>query len=102
MARACCDFVESGDSQIRLNVIRTGKSSASHLVFPEHLKYDQTQKAPYTALLDRLKTFLSTDDTLLISIGFSYADAHIAARIDEGLTGQRLGKRLCIYVQESG
>ena len=68
-------------------VIRTGKSSVSHLVFPEHLKYDQTQKAPYTALLDRLKTFLSTDDTLLISIGFSYADAHVAARIDEGLAG---------------
>lgn len=68
-------------------VIRTGKSSATHLVFPEHLKYDQTQKAPYTALLDRLKAFLSTDDTLLISIGFSYADAHVAARIDEGLAG---------------
>ncbi len=69
------------------DVIRTGKSSATHLVFPEHLKYDQTQKAPYTALLDRLKAFLSADDTLLISIGFSYADAHIAARIDEGLAG---------------
>lgn len=66
-------------------VIRSGKSCATHLVFPEHLKYDQTQKAPYTALLDRLKTFLSTNDTLLISIGFSFADAHVAARIDEGL-----------------
>lgn len=69
------------------DVIRTGKNSVSHLVFPEHLKYDQTQKAPYTALLDRLKAFLSTDDTLLISTGFSYADAHVAARIDEGLAG---------------
>lgn len=68
-------------------VIRIGKSSSSHLVFPEHLKYDQTQKAPYTALLDRLKAFLSTDDTLLISIGFSFADSHISARIDEGLAG---------------
>jgi hypothetical protein len=67
------------------DVIRTGKSSHTHLVFPEHLKYDQTQKAPYTALLDRLKIFLSTSDTLLISIGFSYADAHVAARIGEGL-----------------
>ena len=71
---------ESGD------VVRTGRSSHTHLVFPEHLKYDQTQKAPYTALLDRLKAFVSTSDTLLISIGFSYADAHIAARISEGLS----------------
>lgn len=66
-------------------VIRTGQSSASHLVFPEHLKYDQTQKAPYAALLDRLRAFLLTPDTLLISIGFSFADAHIAARLDEAL-----------------
>lgn len=69
----------------RGEVIRSGKSSATHLVFPEHLKYDQTQKAPYSALLDRLKAFLSTDDTLLISIGFSFADAHVAARVTEGL-----------------
>ncbi|WP_429232220.1 SIR2 family NAD-dependent protein deacylase [Inquilinus ginsengisoli] len=69
----------------REEVIRTGNRSATHLVFPEHLKYDQTQKAPYTALFDRLRTFLSANDTLLISIGFSYADAHVAARIDEGL-----------------
>lgn len=66
-------------------VIRTGNEVATHLVFPEHLKYDQTQKAPYAALFDRLRAFLTTPDTLLISIGFSYADAHISARIDEGL-----------------
>ena len=68
-------------------VIRTGKANAKHLVFPEHLKYEQTQKAPYSALLDRLRAFLSTPDTLLISIGFSFADAHISARVDEGLAG---------------
>jgi len=66
-------------------VVRTGNNTATHLVFPEHLKYDQTQKAPYAALFDRLRAFLTTPDTLLISIGFSYADAHISARIDEGL-----------------
>lgn len=74
----------------REEVIRSGKSSATHLIFPEHLKYDQTQKAPYAALLDRLKTFLSSHDTLLISIGFSFADAHVAARIDEGLASNPL------------
>ncbi|UUP17096.1 SIR2 family protein [Nitratireductor thuwali] len=66
-------------------VVRTGQPDATHLVFPEHLKYDQTQKAPYAALLDRLHAFLATEDTLLVSIGFSYADAHITARIDEAL-----------------
>lgn len=71
----------------RDEVIRSGKDNARHLVFPEHLKYEQTQKAPYAALLDRLRAFLATPDTLLISVGFSFADAHISARIDEGLAG---------------
>lgn len=73
----------------RLNgeVIRTGGRSSTHLVFPEHLKYDQTQKAPYAALFDRLRAFLTLPDTLLISIGFSYADAHVTSRIDEALAG---------------
>lgn len=67
-------------------IIRTGSANAAHLVFPEHLKYDQTQKAPYAALFDRLRAFLMTHDTLLIAVGFSFADAHVSARIDECLT----------------
>lgn len=67
-------------------VVRTGNDKATHLVFPEHLKYDQTQKAPYAALFDRLRAFLMTPDTLLIATGFSFADAHISARIDECLS----------------
>ena len=69
----------------RGEVVRTGQANATHLVFPEHLKYDQTQKAPYAALFDRLRAFLMTPDTLLIATGFSFADAHISARIDECL-----------------
>ena len=67
------------------DVIRVGQRQATHLVFPEHLKYDQTQKAPYSAFFDRLRAFLMTPDTLLISTGFSFADAHISARMDECL-----------------
>jgi hypothetical protein len=70
----------------RGEVVRTGQANATHLVFPEHLKYDQTQKAPYAALFDRLRAFLMTPDTLLIATGFSFADAHISARIDECLS----------------
>lgn len=81
-------------------VVRTGQANATHLVFPEHLKYDQTQKAPYAALLDRLRTFLSTEDTLLVSIGFSFADAHITARIDEALAANPSGSVFAFQFQE--
>ena len=66
-------------------VIRTGDRSCTHLIYPEHLKYDQTQKAPYSAFFDRLRAFLTTKDTLLIAIGFSFADAHVSSRVDESL-----------------
>ncbi len=46
-------------AQANGEVTRTGSASATHLVFPEHLKYDQTQKAPYAALFDRLRAFLA-------------------------------------------
>jgi hypothetical protein len=72
-------------SNARGEIVRVGQTSAAHLVFPEHLKYDQTQKAPYSALFDRLRAFLMTPDTLLVAAGFSFADAHISARIDECL-----------------
>jgi SIR2-like domain len=70
----------------RNEIVRIGGTTATHLVFPEHLKYEQTTKAPYSALFDRLAKFLSTPDTLLITTGFSFADAHISARVDECLT----------------
>jgi hypothetical protein len=70
----------------RDEVIRVSGASADHLIFPEHQKYDQTQKAPYSSYLDRLRDFLAAGDCLLISCGFSFADAHIAARVRDGLS----------------
>jgi hypothetical protein len=67
-------------------VTRTAKSSSPYCVFPEHLKYEQTQKAPYSALFDRLRAFLSEKDTLLVCCGFSFADSHITGRIGECLS----------------
>jgi hypothetical protein len=50
------------------------------------LKYDLTQKQPYSSLFERLKQFLLTPDTLLLTTGFSFRDAHVCAVIDEALT----------------
>jgi hypothetical protein len=67
------------------DVTRRSGSDSPYCVFPEHLKYEQTAKAPYSALFDRLRAFLSEPDVLLIASGFSFADAHITARISESL-----------------
>ena len=67
------------------DVTRRPGSDSPYCVFPEHLKYQQTAKAPYSALFDRLRAFLNEPDVLLIVCGFSFADAHITARISECL-----------------
>jgi len=57
--------------------------------FPEHLKYEQDAKkrlGPHYSTGCAL--FLMTPDTLLIATGFSFADAHISARIDECLSAK--------------
>ena len=79
-------------------VIRTGHSSATHLVFPEYLKYDQTQKAPYTALLDRLRTFLSIPDTLLVAIGFSFQDFSYIGSCERRPRSECICERICFSV----
>jgi hypothetical protein len=58
-------------------VVRRGVRNAPQLVYPDYLKYDITQKQPYAALFQRVKTFLLTPDTLPLAIGFSFRDSHI-------------------------
>jgi hypothetical protein len=57
------------------------------LIYPSHLKYDQSRQMPYYAMLDRLRVFLRTDQCVLIICGYSFADEHINAYIGQGLSG---------------
>lgn len=67
-------------------VVRTGKRDATELIYPDHLKYNEVTRLPYSAFFERLSHFLKTPDTLLMFSGFSFADAHICAVLDEALT----------------
>lgn len=66
-------------------VVRTGQRNATKLIYPDHLKYDEVTRLPYSALFERLREFLTTPDSLLICSGFSFCDAHICAVLDEAL-----------------
>ncbi|MFD2231362.1 SIR2 family protein [Alkalimarinus sediminis] len=67
-------------------VVRGDGASEGTMVYPSHIKYDQTQSAPFSSLFDRLKNFLLEPDSLLLTTGFSFADAHITAKLDECLS----------------
>jgi hypothetical protein len=57
------------------------------MIFPSHLKYDQSRRMPYLAMMDRLRAFLRKQDALLVICGYSFGDVHINAVIEEGLKG---------------
>ena len=64
-------------------VVRAQGEGSGTMVYPSHIKYDQTQSAPFSSLFERLKNFLLEPDSLLITAGFSFADAHISAKLGE-------------------
>ncbi len=72
-------------------IIRGKGRDATNLIYPDHLKYDRIQKLPFTALFDRLRKFLTTPDTLLLTCGFSFFDPHISAVIEESLAANPAG-----------
>jgi hypothetical protein len=57
------------------------------LIYPSHLKYDQSRQMPYYAMLDRLRVFLRSDQCILLTCGYSFNDEHINAFIGQGLSG---------------
>jgi hypothetical protein len=57
------------------------------LIYPSHLKYDQSRQMPYLAMIDRLRVFLRSDQCLLLTCGYSFGDEQINAYIGQGLSG---------------
>ena len=47
------------------------------IIQPSHLKYDQSRKMPYLALIDRLNKFLRQNSAVLIMSGYSFSDEHL-------------------------
>jgi hypothetical protein len=72
------------------------------MIFPSHLKYDQSRRMPYLAMLDRLKAFFhgnlrkdrftgnqEEDAPRLIVCGYSFLDEHLNEVLLDGLRGNR-------------
>lgn len=60
-------------------IVRTAASDGREktLIYPSHLKYDQSRRQPYLVLLDRLRGFLRQPSAVLVTCGFSFRDEHI-------------------------
>jgi hypothetical protein len=71
----------------RGTVCRKSPVSLAHcrVIHPSHLKYDQSRRMPYLALIDRLRAFMRIPAAVLVVAGYSFRDEHLNEVIVQGL-----------------
>jgi hypothetical protein len=96
---------ETADEVTITRVVRVtgGIEKGKVMIFPSHLKYDQSRRMPYLAMFDRLKAFFHVNRTKnravvgrqeedaprLIVCGYSFLDDHLNEVLLDGLRGNR-------------
>jgi len=63
----------------------TTEKDERRVIHPSHLKYEESRRMPYLALIDRLRAFLKVPANALILCGYSFRDDHINEVIVQGL-----------------
>lgn len=84
-------------------VVRVTREAAAGkvMIFPSHLKYDQSRRMPYLAMLDRLRAFFHGKDApRLVICGYSFLDEHLNEVLLDGLRGNRNAQ--CFALMYSG
>ncbi|MCW5234340.1 SIR2 family protein [Verminephrobacter eiseniae] len=68
-------------------IVRRTEYSGSdrQMIYPSHLKFNQSRRMPYLAMLDRLREFLARGQAVLVTNGYSFGDEHLNEVILHGL-----------------
>ena len=95
--------VETVNGNKITRVVRVTREAAAGkvMIFPSHLKYDQSRRMPYLAMLDRLRAFFHGQDApRLVVCGYSFLDDHLNEVLLDGLRGNRNAQ--CFALMYSG
>lgn len=71
------------DDNSNPKILRVGKFDKSDIgseelvIYPSKEKYNLSRKQPFISFFDRLKSFLTSDETFLIISGYSFSDQHV-------------------------
>lgn len=74
-------------NQKEFEVVRGEKpeNADQQMIYPSHLKYDQSRRMPYLAMLDRLRSFMDRGQVVIVVCGYSFLDQHLNEVILHGL-----------------
>lgn len=85
------NWFENPNKSITRRSVQPNESNLCCVIHPSHLKYDESRKMPYLAMIDRLKSFIKQPHSVLITCGYSFHDEHINTILDEGLHSNSTG-----------
>jgi len=95
------DEIVNGATVTRVVRVTREAQAGKVMIFPSHLKYDQSRRMPYLAMLDRLKAFFQGKDApRLVVCGYSFLDEHLNEILLDGLRGNRNAQ--CFALMYSG
>ncbi len=86
------------ESVFRCSYPAVPKEGEQLLIYPSHLKYEQSRRMPYLAMIDRLRAFFrdtssptnqTPSNPVLVMCGYSFADDHLNEVLLDGLRGNR-------------
>ncbi len=91
----------NGNTVTRVVRVTREAEAGKVMIFPSHLKYDQSRRMPYLAMLDRLRAFFHGKDApRLVVCGYSFLDDHLNEVLLDGLRGNRNAQ--CFALMYSG
>jgi hypothetical protein len=61
------------------------EKGSKRVIHPSHLKYEESRRLPYLAMIDRLRAFLKQPTATLVLCGYSFQDQHLNEAIMQGL-----------------
>lgn len=81
------NWIKQGDDSVfRCHPPKLGQQV---MIYPSHLKYEQSRRMPYLAMCDRLKAFFRETNPVIVLCGYSFADEHLNEIILDGLRGNK-------------
>lgn len=67
-------------------IVRGPENDVGEMILPSQLKYDESRKQPYLAMIDRFRRVLTErEDAVLVTAGYSFGDQHLNEVILEAL-----------------
>jgi len=79
------NWFQKGDGKICRGFNQGSQAELCRVIHPSHLKYDESRRMPYLAMIDRLRKFVKQPNSVLITCGYSFHDDHINANLMESL-----------------